>query len=296
MAADDVAVLDPDEEKKRIKEEKKALKKEQAQAKKDAKARAKEIEEREEAIDGDDAGGLSIVMVTIIIIVIWLAILALLIKLDVGGLGSTIMRPLIADVPVINKILPAESNLGSNVANDTGSGEDPYMGFNSLDEAVAYIRQLEAEIARLKSGSDTDTARVEALEAEIERLRTFEKSQVEFERIKNEFYNEVVYAEKGPGIDAYAKYYESIEPERAEALYQQVIKQSETDKEMQDYVAAYTAMKPKEAAQIFEAMTDNLALAARILENMDSDSRGKIMGAMDKDVAAKITKLMDPQY
>ena len=296
MAADDVAVLDPDEEKKRIKEEKKALKKEQAQAKKDAKARAKEIEEREEAIDGDDAGGLSIVMVTIIIIVIWLAILALLIKLDVGGLGSTIMRPLIADVPVINKILPAESNLGSNVANDTGSGEDPYMGFNSLDEAVAYIRQLEAEIARLKSGSDTDTARVEALEAEIERLRTFEKSQVEFERIKNEFYNEVVYADKGPGIDAYAKYYESIEPERAEALYQQVIKQSEMDKEMQDYVAAYTAMKPKEAAQIFEAMTDNLALAARILENMDSDSRGKIMGAMDKDVAAKITKLMDPQY
>ncbi len=296
MAADDVAVLDPDEEKKRIKEEKKALKKEQAQAKKDAKARAKEIEEREEAIDGDDAGGLSIVMVTIIIIVIWLAILALLIKLDVGGLGSTIMRPLIADVPVINKILPAESNLGSNVADNGGSGEDPYMGFNSLDEAVAYIRQLEAEIARLKSGSDTGTARVEALEAEIERLRTFEKSQVEFERIKNEFYNEVVYAEKGPGIDAYAKYYESIEPERAEALYQQVIKQSETDKEMQDYVAAYTAMKPKEAAQIFEAMTDNLALAARILENMDSDSRGKVMGAMDKDVAAKITKLMDPQY
>ena len=296
MAADEVAVLDPDEEKKRIKEEKKALKKEQAQAKKDAKARAKEIEEREEAIDGDDAGGISIVMVTIIIIVIWLAILALLIKLDVGGLGSTIMRPLIQDVPVVNLILPDESNLGSNVVNNTSDGEDQYMGFNSLDEAVAYIRQLEAEIARLKSGSDTDSARVEALEAEIERLRTFEKSQVEFERIKNEFYNEVVYAEKGPGIDAYAKYYESIEPERAEALYQQVIKQSETDKEMQDYVAAYTAMKPKEAAQIFEAMTDNLALAARILENMDSDSRGKIMGAMDKDVAAKITKLMDPQY
>ncbi|MBQ8946177.1 MAG: hypothetical protein IJ058_05105 [Lachnospiraceae bacterium] len=293
----DEAVLDPAEEKKRIKEEKKALKKEQSEARKEAKARAREIEKREDEIDGDDAGGLSIVMVTLIIIVIWIAILALLIKLDVGGLGSTVMRPLIGDVPVLNRILPAESNLGSGLENTTEeSAEDPYMGFKNLDEAVAYIRQLEREIAQLKSTSGTDTARVEALEAEIERLRTFEKSQVEFQRIKDEFYKEVIYAENGPGLDAYAKYYESIEPERAEALYQQVVKQVEADAQMRDYVAAYTAMKPKEAAGIFEAMTDNLALAARILENMDSDSRGKIMGAMDADVAAKITKLMDPEY
>ena len=289
----DEAVLDPEEEKKQIREEKKALKKEQKEAQKEAKARAKEIAKREDELDDDDAGGLSIAMVTIIIIVIWIAILALLIKLDVGGLGSTVMRPLIKDVPVLNKILPAESSLGSNV--ETTYEEDPYMGFTSLDEAVAYIRQLEREMSEMQNSSGNDSARVEALEAEIERLQTFEKAQVEFQRIKDEFYNEVIYAENGPGIEQYKKYYESIDPEKAEALYQQVIMQVEKDKEMEDYVAAYSAMKPKEAAKIFEAMTDNLALAARILENMDSDSRGKILGAMDQDVAAKITKLMDPE-
>ncbi|MBO4900331.1 MAG: hypothetical protein J5509_08560 [Lachnospiraceae bacterium] len=289
----DEAVLDPEEEKKQIREEKKALKKEQKEAQKEAKARAKEIAKREDELDDDDAGGLSIAMVTIIIIVIWIAILALLIKLDVGGLGSTVMRPLIKDVPVLNAILPAESSLGSNV--EQTAEEDPYMGFTSLDEAVAYIRQLEREMSEMQNSSGNDSARVEALEAEIERLQTFEKAQVEFQRIKDEFYNEVIYAENGPGIEQYKKYYESIDPEKAEALYQQVIMQVEKDKEMEDYVAAYTAMKPKEAAKIFEAMTDNLALAARILENMDSDSRGKILGAMDQDVAAKITKLMDPE-
>ena len=289
----DEAVLDPEEEKKQIREEKKALKKEQKEAQKEAKARAKEIARREDELDDDDAGGLSIAMVTIIIIVIWIAILALLIKLDVGGLGSTVMRPLIKDVPVLNAILPAESSLGSNV--ETPAEEDPYMGFTSLDEAIAYIRQLEREMSEMQNSSGNDSARVEALEAEIERLQTFEKAQVEFQRIKDEFYNEVIYAENGPGIEAYKKYYESIDPEKAESLYQQVIMQVEKDKEMEDYVAAYTAMKPKEAAKIFEAMTDNLALAARILENMDSDSRGKILGAMDQDVAAKITKLMDPE-
>lgn len=291
----DEAVLDPEAERKQIKEEKKALKKEQKAAQKEAKARAKEISKREDELldEADDAGGLSIAMVTIIIIVIWIAILALLIKLDVGGLGSTVMRPLLKDVPVVNAILPAESSLGSNIS--TTPEEDPYMGFTSLDEAVAYIRQLEREMAELKNSSGNDSVRVEALEAEIDRLKTFEKAQVEFQRIKDEFYNEVIYAENGPGLEAYKEYYESIDPEKAEALYQQVIMQVEADKEMEDYVAAYTAMKPKEAAQIFESMTDNLALAARILENMDSDSRGKILGAMDKDVAAKITKLMDPQ-
>lgn len=289
MATEDIA-LDPEEARKQLKEDKKALKKEEAEHRKEAKARAKELAHREDDLDDGDAGGLSIVMVTVIIIIIWLAILALLIKLDVGGFGSNVMRPILKDVPVLNAILPEDSLLGSEVET-----EDPYMGFTSLDEACNYIRQLENEMTLIKSSTDTDVARTEALEAEIDRLKTFESSQVQFERIKDEFYNEVIYAENAPDIEQYKKYYESIEPEKAESLYQQVIQQIETDSEMKNYVAAYTAMKPKEAAGIFESMTDDLALAARILENMDSESRGKVMGAMDPEVAAKITKLMDPE-
>lgn len=291
MAMDDV-VIDSDEAKKQIKEEKKAFKKEQAAQRKEAKARAKEIAKREDDIDDGDAGGLSVAMVTVIIIIIWIAILALLIKLDVGGFGSGVMRPLIKDVPVLNMILPT-SNLGPD---DYVEEDDTYLGFETLEEAVVYIKQLEYELELAKSETGNGNARVDELEAEIRRLKTFEDSQVEFERIKNEFYDEVIYAENAPSLDAYKKYYESIEPERAEILYQQVISQLESDGEMDDYVAAYSAMKPKEAAAIFESMTDNLSLAARILENMDASSRGKILGAMDSEVAAKITKLMDPEY
>ena len=41
-------------------------------------------------------------------------------------------------------------------------------------------------------------------------------------------------------------------------------------------------------------MTDNLDLAAEILGAMDSTSRGNILGAMNADVAAQITKIMQP--
>ena len=132
------------------------------------------------------------------------------------------------------------------------------------------------------------------MEEEVKRLQTFEDQQVEFERIKDEFYKEVIYADNGPGADEYRKDYESINPELAEELYKQVVKQEEIDATMKDYVQAYTSMKPKEAAGIFEAMTDDLVLASQILKNMDSESRGKIMGVMDAEIAAQITKIMEP--
>ena len=54
-------------------------------------------------------------------------------------------------------------------------------------------------------------------------------------------------------------------------------------------------MKPKQAAAIFESMKNDLNLVARILEVMDTDTRGKILGVMDSDVAASITKIMNPE-
>jgi flagellar motility protein MotE (MotC chaperone) len=42
-------------------------------------------------------------------------------------------------------------------------------------------------------------------------------------------------------------------------------------------------------------MTNNLDLAARILKVMSADDRGAILGAMNSEVAAKITKIMDPE-
>ena len=69
------------------------------------------------------------------------------------------------------------------------------------------------------------------------------------------------------------------------------------DEEIKQYAAAYAsaAMKPKQAAGIFESMTDNLELAAKILNAMSADDRGAIMGVMDPGVAAKLTKIMDPE-
>ncbi len=282
-------VVDTKAEKKRLKEERKKIKEEQKAQRKEAKQRAKEISVQEAQLSEDEeAGGVSVFLVTVVIVIIWVAILCLLIKLDVGGFGSNVLAPVMKDVPVVNKILPSESVVSTD-------DEESYGGYTSLREAVDYIKELELEIEQMQSDSNMDSEKLDELYAEIERLQTFEDSQVEFERIKTEFYEEVVYAEKGPGPEEYQKYYEMMDPATAEALYKQVVEQLEEDEELENYAQAYSEMKPKEAAAIFEAMTDDLDLAAKILNLMSAEDRGKILGVMDSEIAARLTRIMDPE-
>lgn len=276
------------DERKRLKEERKKLKQEQKEQRKEARKRAKELAEQEEQYEDGPGGSGPVLLVTLIIVVVWLAILALLIKLDVGGFGSGVLRPVLQNVPAINKILPSEK-----MANP-GSGEDEYYGYTDLKDAVEQIKRLELELENVQAARQQEKENIDELRAEIERLKTFENNQVAFEKIKNEFYNEVIYADKGPGADEYIKYYEAMDPATAAQLYQQTIQKQQTDSEVKDYAAAYAAMKPKEAAAIFESMQDDLDLAARILNEMGSDDRGKILGVMDPEVAARLTKIMEP--
>lgn len=288
MANETTQPIDPKAERKRLSEEKKKLKQEQKNQRKEAKRRAKELALEEANIEDDEEGGtLSVIIVTCVIILVWLGILILLIKLDVGGFGSNVLAPVIGDVPVLNKILPESTE--TEVADG-----DSYGGYSSLKQAVDQIERLELELEQARSNLNANAEQIGQLQDEIARLRTFEANQIEFQRIKNEFYEEVIYAENGPGAEEYAKYFETMDPETAENLYKQVVKEEAISDEIKDYAQAYSEMKPKEAAAIFEQMTNNLDLAAKILGVMEPDDRGKILGAMDPEIAARITKIMDP--
>lgn len=276
-------------EKKRLKAEKDKLKKEELKTKKDIKKRAKEIAKQEAQLsDEEETGGLSSFFLTLFIILIWVAILCVLVKLDVGGVGSNVLAPVLKNVPVVNKILPE----GTVTEVEDGTA---YGGYTNLEEAVNQIRVLEAQLETLKSDNTTDSAKVKELEAEIERLKTFEDNQVEFQRIKTEFYEEVVYAENGPGAEEYQKYYEAMDPTTAEYLYKQVIQNLQESKEIEQYADTYAKMKPAAAASIFEEMKDDLNLVARIMSVMSAEERGDILAAMDPTIAAKLTKIMDPE-
>ncbi len=271
-----------DEQKKIDKKAEKAKRREAKKLKKQGNATGEDIEGLEES----EGSGLAVAFVTFVIIVIWLAILVLLIKWDVGGFGSTVMAPLLENVPYVNKILP-------DTDDGTLSTETEYP-YQTLDEAIAYIKVLELELHEAQKGNQDSSAYVAQLEDEIAKLREYEANEAAFEKEKEKFYNEVVFAEEAPDINEYKEFYESIDPANAEALYKQVVEQLEEQAEIEEYVDGYSNMKPKEAAAIFDTMTDNLQLVAKILEHMEAQARADILGKMNEETAAKVTEIMNP--
>lgn len=223
-------------------------------------------------------------IIIIAIIIIWLAIFALLIKYDVGGFGSTVLRPVLKDVPVINRILP-------DVADETTAEEQAYP-YNNLSEAMDRINELEGELAAAKSTNSTNANYVAGLEKEVQRLKTFEQNQLAFETEKDEFDKDVVFNDKAPDIEEYRKYYEEIDPDNAAKLYKEVLEQQQVTENVKALADKYANMKPANAAAILNGMTGDLDLVAQILETMDSKKAALILGAMDTNVAAKVTKKM----
>ncbi len=270
--------------------DKKARKKAEKARKKEEKKEKKEKKAQEDSPEEEESGGskIAVAAATVVFIAIWLAILALIVKMDVGGFGSTVLHPILKDVPYLNKILP------ETVQEEEDPVVDAQYPYSTLDEAIARIKELEVEVANEQSKTEGDSDKVSQLEAEVERLREFENKQSAFEEEKTKFYKEVVFNEKAPDISEYKAYYESIDPANAEVLYKQVVQQQEADAKVSEYATTYAEMKPKQAAAIMEKMTDNLQLVVKILQNMDTDPRSKILAAMDAEVAARITKLMEP--
>ena len=201
--------------------------------------------------------------------------------------GSGVLAPILKDVPYVNKILPDD-------AVEQVSTEDSAYAYDTMADAVERIKELEKELADAQNASSANADYISQLEAQSQELQQYKENEAEFEKEKQSFYEDVVFSDVAPDIEEYKKYYESIDPANAEVLYKQVVAQTAEDEQLDDYIKTYSSMKPKEAAAIFDTMTDNLKLVAQILDGMDADSRAAILGKMTSDTAAKVTEIMKP--
>lgn len=221
-------------------------------------------------------------LIVLIIIAIWIAIFALLIKYDVGEFGSTVLRPMLKDMPVINKILPDVS--------DEQIAEENDLPYRNLPEAMERIKELEAQLKNLEGAKSGNAGYLAQLEAEVKRLKTFEENQLQFETEKNNFDKEVVFNKKAPDTEEYKKYYEGISPDNAAEIYRQVVEQQQLEEKFTEQAEMYKNMEPVKAARILEGMTGDLDLVSKILLHMKTKESGAILAEMNPNMAAKITK------
>ena len=113
--------------------------------------------------DEKKGGGAMTALVVALIIIIWIAIFALLVNLDVGGIG-TALRPMLKNVPLVNKILPPVSDEELAWEND--------LAYKDIIEANQRIKELEILVDKLTIESeDKDDEIAALLVQEIDRLK-----------------------------------------------------------------------------------------------------------------------------
>lgn len=182
-------------------------KKADKQKMKELTRKKRELEEQLDELKGNTVKGMAVcILVFLLIIGLSLGISVGMVKLDVGGVASTLLAPLIGDIPIMRSILPAEMQ-----------------------------RKSSSELA------------VEQAQAEAE----------------------------------------------AQAMAEEAQAKAEQEAALQDYVDTYSAMKPQDAASLFESMIpDKEDIVISILENLTPQERGAILSSMSVASAADLTEKM----
>ncbi len=228
-------------------------------------------------------GGIVAVFVILLIIIIWMAIFALLINLDVGGIGTT-LRPMLKDVPVVNKILPKVSDEELAWEND--------LTYKDIVEANQRIKELEILVDKLTIEGEDKDEEIAALTAQVNRLRELEQKMADFEDRVYEFDKKIVFGENAPSIEEYIEWYETISPENAERIYEMAIQKEAYNALIKEKADYYEKMKPSAAAEVFENMTADLEYVCKLLYCMKIQSVSDILSSMDPLYAAKVTRKM----
>ncbi|MBE5934349.1 MAG: hypothetical protein E7262_00980 [Lachnospiraceae bacterium] len=221
----------------------------------------------------------TIILILLMIIII-LGAFALVVKYDIAGFGSNVMRPILKDVPVLKVILPEEEK----------EETDSNYPYKTLDEAVVDIQKMQYEIDKLKKENADNKNKVEDLTKENSKLKKIEKEIEAFESRVKDYENEVVFGENALDISEYQKYYEQIDPERAEELYKQVIFKVSAEEKAKQLSNTYSKMDAGAAAAALEELDDSIALVCDVLLDMSEKNRAAIMDEMTPEFAAKVTK------
>ena len=239
-------------------------------------------------LDKEERGGggkILTFLIVFLIVLIWLAILALLIKFDVGKLGSEVLRPVLKDIPVINRILP-------DVSEEQEAYENAYP-YKNLGEAVEYIKELEKLVDKYREENSDYADRLAELQKEIDSLRHYEEEQDAFTKLREEFDYEVVFNDKAPSTDEYLKWYAAMYPNNAAKIYEQLLEKQMIEDTIQQQANILAKMDPGDAADILSEMPSDIDFVCRILECIKPATVSKILAEMEDLFAARIINRMN---
>ena len=195
------------------------------------------------------------------------------------GLRDTLTENVVRQIPIVNNLLSAPDPLEGYEA----------MSQEELIDEINYLQNIiderDAQIAGMNN-------RIELYLQDIARLQEFEDQHVRFREDKAVF--DQMIAENDP--QAFVRFYESISPENAADLYPEASATARYDAEMKKYIRDFQAIDEKRAAAILEELVlTDMNLVVLILDNLNSEQSGAILGEMEPENASAVSRIRAPR-
>jgi flagellar motility protein MotE (MotC chaperone) len=218
---------------------------------------------------------------------------AYFIKTDKFGLGES-MRPTLINIPVIKNILPASPDPESPL----------YM---SQDELIAKYKEYRAKVKELSKKIEdqkkviTDLEKYKDNQVQIDKQRAInveetkrigtERKQLQADKLK--FANDI----KNKDKKGFTDYFEKLDKDVAQQLYEKVMKENQVDAQVSNYVKTFEGMEPAKAAKVLENMGySNMDLVANIIKVMKKQAVSQIIVNMDPLFAANLEDRIAVEY
>lgn len=249
---------------------------------------AKKNKEKSKGTDGqgkseDKIIGIVIAIIIFILLIFFTVVPAFLLKFNIMGIGDK-ARPIVGDLPVIGNLIPESYDNPNNMTKKALS--ENYLKLKEeYDTAIAELEKVKKDISNLKDIKEDYEGFLEDKKRVDEKYQQFLQEQIAFEEMKDNFYQDIKENKKGD----FKEYFESIEKEKAQELYEQILLEEKVDQDIQKYVTYYEKMDPEDAAALFDTMgKGKIDLIKSIMLNMKEGTVSEILAEMNTDLAARV--------
>jgi flagellar motility protein MotE (MotC chaperone) len=198
---------------------------------------------------------------------------------NMGNITEKYLRTSMQKIPIVRNILPPKK-------------EQDLYGDLDRQQLIAQIEQFKKEATSKDERVSTLKSDVTFKQNQIERLQEIEDQQLQFKEDKEEF--DRILGKNDP--KAFAELYKKMNPDIAATIYKETIEDQKVTKDIKKYTATYEVMDPSSVARIMEEMVNtDLDLVVLILNHIEEEQRGAILGEIEPKIAARVTKRMAPQ-
>jgi flagellar motility protein MotE (MotC chaperone) len=200
-------------------------------------------------------------------------------KFDVGE----ILRPSLKNIPVVKMILPANPN----AIDLTTLSQDELIAM--INDQENKINVLNKNVSDLQKYKDMKNA-VDAQKIENDTNKQAvaqERTQLQADKLK--FATEVTKLDSA----GFMQYYEKFDSGTAQKIYEKLVKQTQKNQKITNYISSFESMDSASAAKILEQMgAQNLDLVANIMNQMRKELTPEILSNMTPAFAATLADRM----